>query len=187
MNHNVLFRSKASEFPFFIRSFQVDTDYDACVDLIRLSMNSIRFQSPTADEVAPLGMNVEIDRILTSDMQPGDAGIPAHYLHAPRSAFWVAIATAPDAKEHHVNDATYPFVAGMLALRPSRVGAPEYATLCAERGFDIDTEATLNRMVTSTNRIDRPSRRRALPQNRLYNLTRAHHLAGVSNSQRSKR
>ena len=144
-----LYESVAGDFPYVIREFNPATDYEDCVALIRLSMHSIKLGAPGFEAIAPSGMEDEVQRILTSDMQPGEAGIPAHYTRAPRSAFWVAVATRPGDPDAVLPGTEYPFVAGMLALRPSRVCAPEYATLCAERGFDIDKEATLNRMVTS--------------------------------------
>ena len=148
----VLFSSDKDDFPFHVRDFDLATDYDACVDLLRLSMHSIRAELPNSKElVEPSGVDDFINSILASDMQPGEAGIPAHYTKPAGSGFWVAVATQPRETHHCLPDVSYPFIAGTLALRPSRACAQdkEYPALCAERGFDFDKEATLNRMVTA--------------------------------------
>lgn len=151
MAGSIALHAGTAEFPFHVRGVDLSTDYDACVELIRLSMHSIRADVPGTDEqVEPVGIDKFIDGILASDMQPGEAGIPAHYIQAPYSAFLVAVATQPADQQHCLPDTSYPFVAGMLALRPSRVcdEKGEYAATCKARGIDFDKEATLNRVAT---------------------------------------
>ena len=152
MASSIVLHAGTAEFPFHVRSFHLPTDYDACVELIRLSMHSIRVDVPGSDvdeQVEPAGIEEAISGILTKDMQPGEAGIPAHYIQAPNSGFWVAVATQPTDQQYCLPDTSYPFIAGMLALRPSRACDDHgYAKVCSERGLDFDKEATLNRVAT---------------------------------------
>ena len=151
MARTVLFQKNDGDFPFHVRHFDPATDYPACVDLLRLSMHSIRVDVPGSDQqVEPVGVDEFVSGILKGDMAPGQAGIPTHYSDAPRSAFWVAEATRPRDSSKCLPDTEYPFIAGMLALRPSRTCDPEYEKLCAELELDADKEATLNRMVTAS-------------------------------------